>query len=108
MYQFSAPMPYTIEDINKILDINKQVEKSKITSLYACVPRGCEVFTGFEQSRNFTFEHTDFEYWKRLIEHTFDLNCDFIYFLNSPRPLDNENPDFTKQLEKLDLLLTEL
>ena len=101
-------MPYLINDINKILDINKQVEKSKITSLYACVPRGCEVFTGFEQSRNFTFEHIDWDYWKRLINHTFDCNCDFIYLLNSPRPLDIDNPDFPKQFEKLELLLTEL
>ena len=108
MYKFSAPMPYTIEDINRILDINNQVKKSKITSLYACVPRDCEVFTGFEQSRNFAFDNINWDYWKRLINHTFDLNCDFIYLLNSPRPLTIENPDFPKQLEKLDLLLTEL
>ena len=108
MYKFSAPMPYTIENINKILDINKEVEKSKITSLYACVPRGCEVFTGFEQSRNFAFEHTDWDYWKRLINQTFDNRCDFIYLLNSPRPLDIENSDFPKQLETLELLLTDL
>ena len=102
MYEFSAPMPYSTEDINKILDINKEVEKSKITSLYACVPSGCEVFTGFEQSRNFTFEHTDWDYWKRLINQPFDSECDFIYLLNSPRPLDIENSDFPKQLEKLE------
>ncbi len=108
MYQFSAPMPYTIENINKLLDINNQVEKSKITSLYACVPRGCEVFTGFEQSRNFSFKDTSWDYWKKLIEHTLNKNCDFIYLLNSPRPLDIENPFFSKQLEKLENLLNEL
>ena len=108
MYQFSAPMPYTKDDINKILEINNQVEKSKITSLYACVPRGCEVFTGFEQSRNFAFDNVNWDYWKRLIEHTLKYNCDFIYLLNSPRPLDIENPNFSKQLEKLELLLSEL
>ena len=108
MYQFSAPMPYTIEDIDKLLDINKQVEKSKITSLYACVPRGCEVFTGFEQSRNFAFSNVSWDYWKSLIEHVLSKNCDFIYLLNSPRPLTIESPDFPKQLEKLELLLSEL
>ena len=101
-------MPYTKEDIDKLLDINNQVEKSRITSLYACVPRGCEVFTGFEQSRNFAFDNLSWDYWKRLINQTFDCGCDFIYLLNSPRPLDIENPDFPQKLEKLELLLSEL
>ena len=101
-------MPYNKDDIDKILEINKQVQKSKITSLYACVPRGCEVFTGFEQSRNFSFDNVNWDYWKGLIEYTLEKGCDFIYLLNSPRPLPIENPDFPKQLEKLDLLLSEL
>ena len=108
MYKFSAPMPYTKDDILKLLDINNNIEKSKITSLYACVPRGCEVFTGFEQSRNFAFDNTNWDYWKGLINQVLKCNCDFIYLLNSPRPLDIENPDFPKSLEKLELLLTEL
>ena len=108
MYKFSAPMPYNLDDIQKLLDINNQIEKSRITSLYACVPRGCEVFTGFEQSRNFSFDNLSWDYWKRLINQTFDCRCDFIYLLNSPRPLAIENPDFPKSLEKLELLLTEL
>ena len=107
MYQFSAPMPYTKDDIDKLLDINNEVEKSRITSLYVCVTRGCEVFTGFEQPRNFNFEHNDWDYWKKLISYAIN-KADFIYLLNSPRPLDVENPIFTKQLEKLNLLLTEL
>lgn len=101
-------MPYTIEDINKLFDINSVVHKSRITSLYACVPRGSEVFTDFEQPRNFTHENTSWEYWKSLIAYTLDNGCDFIYLLNSPRPLDIENPNFSQKLEKLDLLLTEL
>ena len=108
MYEFSAPMPYRIEDINKMLDINNLAVKSKITGLYACVPRECKLFTGFEQSRNFVSKYSDWDYWKNLIEHTLSQGCDFIYLLNSPRPLDIENSDFSIQLEKLDLLLSEL
>ena len=88
MYQFSAPMPYTFKDIDKILEINNEIKKSKITSLFACVPRKCEVFTGFEQSRNFAF--------------------DCIYLLNSPGNFNIENKDFVEQLKKLDLLLNAL
>ncbi len=108
MYNFSVPMPYTIEDIDRILDINSQVHKSAITSMYACVPRGCEVFTGFEQSRNFSFKDVSWNYWKSLIEYTLNKNCEFIYLLNSPRPLDIDPSDIPEKLEKLELLLTEL
>ena len=108
MYKFSVPMPYSIEDIDKFVNINKQVEKSAITSMYACVPRGCEVFTGFAQSRSITFSNLSWDYWKSLIEHVLSCGNDFIYLLNSPRPLPVENSDFPEQLEKLDLLLSEL
>ena len=108
MHNFSAPMPYSIQDIDKLLDLNNLGTSSAITSLYACVPRGCEVFTGFEQSRNFAFNNTNWDYWKSLINHILEKGCDFIYLLNSPRPLDISNPDFPKSLEKLELLLTEL
>ena len=108
MYKFSAPMPYSKDDIQKLLNINNHVEKSRITSLYACVPRGCEVFTGFEQSRNFAFNNTSWDYWKRLINQTFDYGCDFIYLLNNPNPLNIENSDFPQKLEKLEFLLSEL
>ena len=101
MHSFSAPMPYSIQDIDKLLDLNNLGTSSAITSLYACVPRGCEVFTGFEQSRNFAFNNTNWDYWKGLINHTLEKGCDFIYLLNSPRPLDVSNPDFPKSLEKL-------
>ena len=108
MYKFSAPMPHTIENINKILDINNQVHKSAITSMYACVPRDSEVFTGFEQSRNVYFNNTSWNYWKKLIEYTMSQGVDFIYLLNSPKPLDIYNQNFPKQIDKLDLLLNEL
>ena len=108
IYQFSAPMPYTVEDIDKLLDINNQVEKSAITSLYGCLPSNCELFTGFEQSRNYMFKYKKWDYWKKLIEYVLYKNCDFIYLLNSPRPLDINNHDFLNNIEKLEILLCEL
>ena len=77
MYRFSVPMPYKTEDIDKILEINKHVEKSKITSLYFSLPANCELFTGFEQYRN-SFDNQNWDYWKSLIEHTLNKKCDFI------------------------------
>ena len=106
-YEFSAPMPYTIEDIDSLLDINNLVEKGRITSLYAALPACCDLFSGFEQNRNFD-EHSEWDYWKRLIEHTLERGCDFIYLLNSPAPLNIDNPDFPQKIEKLEKLLEAL
>ena len=105
MYEFSAPMPYEIENIDKLLDINNHVEKSRITSLFFSLPSVCELFTGFEQHRNGV--NKPFDYWKSLIEYALN-KTDFIYLLNNPVRMQIENPDFEKQLEKLDLLLIEL
>ena len=108
MYEFSAPMPYEIENIKKLLNINTEIEKSKINSLYFSLPSTCELFTGFEQHRNFIFEKLNFDYWKKLIEFTLSNNCDFIYLLNAPYAIRLENPNLKIQFEKLDKLLKEL
>lgn len=108
MYEFSAPMPYNIIDIEKLLDINNQVAKSKITSLYASLPSNCEFFSGFEQNRTFILNKPEFDYWKNLIEYTLNKNCDFIYLLNLPRAYDFSTPVLFEQFEKLDKLLINL
>ena len=107
MYEFSIPMPYTINDIDRLMAINKEIEKSQITSLYFSLPSSCELFTGFEQYRN-GMQNKDWNYWKKLIEHSLSYGVDFIYLLNSPNRLPIENPDFEQKLEKLDKLLNEL
>ena len=107
MYEFSIPMPYTIDDIDRLMAINKKIEKSQITSLYFSLPSSCELFTGFEQYRN-GVQGKNWDYWKKLIEHSLSYGVDFIYLLNSPNRLPVENPDFEQRLEKLDKLLNEL
>lgn len=107
MYEFSAPMPYEIENIDKLLNINNQIEKSRITSLFFSLPSTCELFTGFEQYRNGDF-NKKWSYWQSLISYCLGSGQNFIYLLNNPSRLKIENIDFEKQLEKLDFLLIEL
>ena len=108
MYQFSAPMPFSKNLIDNLLDINNQVEKSEITSFYFSLPSTCELFTIFEQYRNDFTEHTDFNYWKDLISYSLNKGVDFIYNLNNPKNLPIENQTFDFELEKLDVLLSHL
>ena len=100
-------MPYTKDDIQKLLNINNQVEKSKITSFYFSLPVTDNLFTGFEQYKNcVTGKSTD--YWENLIEYSLNKNLDFIYLLNNPVNLFLKNTNLEKELFKLDKLLIEL
>ena len=105
MFEFSTPMPYTIENIDKLLEINNNVEKSRITSLYFSLSPSCHLFTGFEQYRNSVDK--DWDYWKKLISHAL-TKADIIYLLNAPVFFDIANADLQLKLNILDDLLNEL
>ena len=108
MYQISVPMPYSIEHINKILDINKELKKSKITCLYFSLPCNSQDFTGFEQGRYITDKNTDFGFFKPLIEYSLEKNFDFIYLLNSPKVYNYEFDNLDLYIKKLDKLINKL
>lgn len=102
IYEFSVPMPYTKEGIDKLIDINNTVSKSKIKSLYFGLPNSCKLFSGFELNR-FNHKISDFEYWKELIKYSISLNFDFIYLLNLPDAIDLNNIE--ERIYKLEILL---
>ena len=100
-YKFSIPLPYSKEQIPSLVDINKEIEKSEITSLYFSLPHTCELYAGFEQPRNRWVHITDFQYWSDIMKSALDSGFECIYCLNSPRQLDIENPNFASKIKKL-------
>ena len=108
MLEFSLPMPFYKEHIDKLISINMEIEKSKITSLYFSLPINSSDFTGFEQDRFIWDSDTDFEYWKPLILYTLDNNFDFIYVLNSPIVQYEHQKELYDKLNKLDKLINNL
>ena len=107
-YEFSIPMMYSKEKINQLIDINRNVDKSEIKTLYFSLPVSNELFTGFEQPRNQLIEFNTFDFWKDLSEYSLSKGFNIIYNLNSARTVNFEKPELKKQLEKLDKLLIEL
>ncbi len=108
IFEFSLPMPYSKENINKLTVINNEIEKSKIKTLFFSLPSSCELYTGFEQPRNRLIQYSDFSFWKILMEYSLEKNFDIIYNFNLARPVDIENPNLNIQLEKLNKILIEL
>ena len=108
MYQVSTPRPFSKKMIDYLLEINKNIQKSRITSLYFGLPGDASDATGFEQSRFKIGYKTDFEYWKPLIEYSFEKGFDFIYLLNSPSISALETNNGKDALERLDKLINNL
>lgn len=108
MFEFSIPMPFSKEHIDKVISINKEVKKSKITSLYFSLPSNSSDFTGFEQDRFIWNFDTDFKYWKPLIEYSRYNNFDFIYVLNSPVIHYEYQKELYIKLNMLDKLMDNL
>ncbi len=106
--EFSLPLFTDKEFVDKVIEVNNQLEKSRVTNFYFALPNNCKELTGFEQIRLVREGTSSFYDFKPLIEYTLEKGFDFIYLLNSPRPLAIESSEFYKQLEKLDFLLKEL
>lgn len=108
MYYFTVPMPVEKEHFDKLLSINSQIEKSKITGVYFALPINCADATGFEQLRAGYRIPTKFDYWREYIEYSLEKGFDFVYLLNSPKGFMAESMILDKQLERLHKLLENL
>ena len=108
MYHFTVPMPFEKEHTDKLLLINEQIEKSKISGVYFSLPANCIDSSGFEQLRTFYSIPTDFNYWRKHIEYSLEKGFDFVYLLNSPKGFFSESKILDKQFERLHKLLENL
>lgn len=108
MYQFSIPMPINKLLIDKVIDLNKKVQLSKISNFYFALPFDCEKSSGFENARYPFKMETDYNYWKDLISYSIDNGFSFTYLINSHMPFFATLDDLNKKFERLDILLNDL
>ncbi len=110
MYLFSTPLPFDKERIDEFFQINKNLSKSKINTLYNSLPADSDDFTGFEQPRCSTgLNVKTLDDFIRLLDYSLNKGFDFIYLLNSPRVLKLEDRNtLEKQFDKLDKLILKL
>ena len=76
-YEFSTPMPGSVETILELARLNNEVDKSAITSVYYALHGMCKDKTGFEQNR-VTYQKEDtFEDYLPLIEKVKEVDEGF-------------------------------
>lgn len=108
MYKFSVPLRLDFDIIDKLAELNDSLTKSKIISLYNCLPANAEGLTGFEQTRTKMPDVNSFEDMAKYISYAINKGFDFVYLLNSPRPFSLDKDNLKKQKENLNTLLKQL
>lgn len=88
MIQFSTPLIFVDGFIDKIIKLNSELKKSKITSVYNCFPLSFENKCGFEQVRVWGYPNINNEDdFFRYVKTAQDAGIEFIYLLNSPNSM---------------------
>ncbi|MBQ8476358.1 hypothetical protein IJ531_04775 [bacterium] len=109
-YEFSAPMLFDFDAIDKMAGYNKQFKKSQITTLYNSIPwPQSEKFNEWFMLHRFGVSnpliktYADFD---RYVQYSFEKGFDVIYLMNSPkafndRDIEGFKKDFYKVLDNL-------
>jgi len=109
MFQFSIPMPNNLELIDKLIDINSKIKKSKITSLYFALGPNCEEYTGFEQNRTLiNSKPLLLKDWMEIAEYSINKGFKVIYLLNAIKSCDLGSEFRKMQFEKIKNLISKL
>lgn len=106
---FSVPMPFDGVHIKQIAQINNEVKKSRIQYMYNTLTRNSRDLSGFEQTRVSHEKIQCIEDMLPFIEQVQNLGMEFIYLLNSPNVITEE--EFLRNEKKLrrilDILVSE-
>lgn len=108
MYNFSLPLPFNTDFIDKLELLNQKYSKSKITSLYNGLPCNASDLSGFEQSRSTCDDVKSFEDLSKYILYAQDKGFKFVYLLNSPHSFDANDENLNLKLKNLSVLLEKL
>lgn len=87
---FSVPMPFNLRQINQIAQINNEVSSSRIQYMYNTLTRNAVDICGFEQTRVVDDRVNCIEDMLPFIEQVHKLGMEFIFLLNSPRVMAEE------------------
>ena len=87
MLEFSMPLVYDYDFIDKIAEMNTSLKKSKITNFYSCVPLNSSDRSYFEQDRVTSDIVGCFDDLNKYIQYAFKKGFTFTYLMNSVRGL---------------------
>ena len=103
-YKFSAPLPFNFDIIDELADFNKDLKKSKITTLYNNIPmplaKDFNFWVQINRGENNTIK--TYEDFAKYVDYAKKKGFDFCYLMNSIKPISkNDFPRFEKKFYKI-------
>ena len=86
VYEFSVPLPFDFETIDKIVEINSRLKKSQITSFYNNTPLPfADKFNQWVQvNRGKNDRIQSYDDFRKYVKYATDRGFSFTYLMNSP------------------------
>ena len=104
--KFSAPLPFSKEQIDYLAQMNEKYKKSKVTTLYNCLPYNSIEKSGYEQHRTWDERVNSLYDLAELVNYAKSIGFGFTYLLNTVNtPLFKE---FERNVERLNSFLDKL
>lgn len=104
MNEFTVALPISKEQIDEILELNKEVKKSKVTYFHSALPENLVENTGLEHNINADMDMT-FHKFMNLVSYGTEKGIQFTYLLNGLKGFQLDNNSYTAVYNKLNLLI---
>ena len=108
-YEFSCPLPFNYKTIDEIVELNKSLTKSKVTTLYNSIPNplGKKFNRWIHIERGQNTDIKSYDDFFKYVDYAKSKGFEFVYLMNSPKPFSQKDFfTFKDELSKLlDLLI---
>lgn len=109
MYEFSIPMLYDKELIDRLCELNNSLTKSKITTFYDALPENSDFLTGLEQSRGPNMKVNNLNDFLDNVKYAKDKGFNFIYLFNTTSAINMSNHiEYKKVTNNIDVIVRKL
>jgi len=89
-YEFSCPLPFNYKTIDEIVELNKTLKKSKVTTFYNNAPnQDFNNWVSISRAKNDKFK--TYEEFGEFAKYAIDKGFNISYLMNSPKPYSHKD-----------------
>lgn len=102
--KFTVGLPINKDQIDRLADLNRNLDKSVISEFHGALPENLEENTGLEHNINMDCDMTTDKFFD-LVEYGMSKGIKFTYLLTNPKGFQVDLPNYEEVYKKLDKLI---